>query len=162
YLHTDQSRYATFGAHGLASLLGARRFRGGACVAYLPPAGRLGWARSLPSFNRNPLVPAEAAAAAGTSPPGSVTDDIHSCRPGEAMAHLRSGRLTYADTDADAPVNFPRVMLIWRASLLGSSGNGMEYSMRRLLGAENAVRAEETPPGKRPREIVWRNHGPRG
>ena len=32
-------------------------------------------------------------------------------------------------------------MTIWRANLLGSSGKGMEYFMRHLLGVEDAVRA---------------------
>ncbi len=150
YLHTDQWRYETFGAHELASPLGAGRFRGAAFVDCLAQAGRMGWTPSFPTFNRNPLDLADDAAAAGTDLPDYVIEE------------LRSGRLTYADTDPDDPVNFPRVMLIWRANLLGSSGKGMEYFMRHLLGVENAVRAEETPPGKRPQEVVWRDHGPRG
>ena len=32
-------------------------------------------------------------------------------------------------------------MTVWRANLLGSSGKGMEYFMRHLLGVEDAVRA---------------------
>ena len=37
-------------------------------------------------------------------------------------------------------------MTVWRANLLGSSGKGMEYFMRHLLGVEDAVRAGESPP----------------
>ena len=52
-------------------------------------------------------------------------------------------------------------MTVWRANLLGSSGKGMEYFMRHLLGVEDAVRAEESPPELRPREVVWRDEAPR-
>ena len=54
---------------------------------------------------------------------------------------LKAGRLRFAAEDPDNPANFPRVMTVWRANLLGSSGKGMEYFMRHLLGAEDAVRA---------------------
>ena len=36
-------------------------------------------------------------------------------------------------------------MTVWRANLLGSSGKGMEYFMRHLLGIEDAVRAAGVP-----------------
>ena len=75
---------------------------------------------------------------------------------------LRAGRLRFADEDPDNPANFPRVMTVWRANLLGSSGKGMEYFMRHLLGVEDAVRAEESPTELRPREVTWREKAPRG
>ncbi|MGH3594740.1 MAG: molybdopterin dinucleotide binding domain-containing protein, partial [Mycobacterium sp.] len=59
------------------------------------------------------------------------------------------------------PVNFPRVLTVWRANLLGSSGKGMEYFMRHLLGADNAVRADETPEALRPVEVRWHDEAPR-
>jgi nitrate reductase alpha subunit len=51
---------------------------------------------------------------------------------------------------------------VWRANLLGSSGKGMEYFMRHLLGVEDAVRAQESPPDLRPKEVTWRDQAPRG
>ena len=39
------------------------------------------------------------------------------------------------------PHNFPRVMTVWRANLLGSSGKGMEYFMRHLLGVGRSAGA---------------------
>ena len=54
-------------------------------------------------------------------------------------------------------------MTVWRANVLGSSGKGHEYFLKHLLGTtENAVRAEESPPELRPREVVWREQAPEG
>ena len=53
-------------------------------------------------------------------------------------------------------------MTVWRANLLGSSGKGMEYFMRHLLGVEDAVRAPESPERLRPKEVTWRGQAPRG
>src|SRR5690606_34953607 len=92
----------------------------------------------------------DAAAAAGKKVGEYVVDE------------LRSGRMGWAGEDPDAPENFPRVMSIWRANLLGSSGKGMEYFMRHLLGADDAVRAPETPPELRPTEVRWHDEAPRG
>jgi nitrate reductase alpha subunit len=150
YLHTDQWRYEGFGAEEMASPLGRGLFRGKAFVDCIAQAGRLGWTPSHPSFNRNPLDLADEAAAAGTP----VGEHI--------VSELQAGRLQFADTDPDNPVNFPRVMTVWRANLLGSSGKGMEYFMRHLVGAEDAVRAKESPPRLRPLEVTWREEAPRG
>ena len=51
---------------------------------------------------------------------------------------------------------------MWRANLLGSSGKGMEYFLRHLVGADDAVRADESPPRLRPAEVTWRQEAPRG
>ena len=150
YLHTDQWRYENFGADELASPLGRGLFKDRAFADCLAQAGRLGWTPSHPAFNRNPLDLADEAAAAGMSVEDYVVDE------------LTSDRLRFADTDPDDPANFPRVMTVWRANLLGSSGKGMEYFMRHLLGVEDAVRAQETPPHLRPVEVTWRDKAPRG
>jgi nitrate reductase alpha subunit len=75
---------------------------------------------------------------------------------------LKADRLHFAGEDPDDPRNFPRVMTIWRANLLGSSGKGMEYFMRHLIGVEDAVRADESPEQLRPRDVTWREPAPRG
>ena len=55
------------------------------------------------------------------------------------------------------------MLTVWRSNLLGSSGKGHEYFLKHLLGTtENAVRAEESPPELRPREVVWRDQAPEG
>ena len=148
YLHTDQWRYESFGAGELASPLGKGLFRGRAFADTLAQASRMGWTPSHPAFDRNPLDVAAAAASAGQS----VSDYV----AGELKA-----RLGFAGEDPDDPANFPRVMTIWRANLLGSSGKGMEYFMRHLLGVEDAVRAGESPPPLRPAEVRWHQTAPR-
>ncbi|HEY7174345.1 MAG TPA: molybdopterin-dependent oxidoreductase, partial [Micromonosporaceae bacterium] len=149
YLHTDQWRYESFGADELSSPLGRGLFRGQAFADTLAQASRMGWTPSHPAFDRNPLDIADAAKAANMS----VGDYV--------VAELTSGRLRSAGEDPDNPANFPRVMTVWRANLLGSSGKGMEYFMRHLLGVDDAVRAAETPIERRPAEVAWRDPAPR-
>ena len=38
--------------------------------------------------------------------------------------------------DPDDPRNFPRLLFVWRANLLGSSGKGHEYFLRHLMGSD--------------------------
>ena len=61
------------------------------------------------------------------------------------VEQLKSGELKFAVEDPDAPENWPRVLTVWRANLLGSSSKGNEFFLKHLLGTANAVRAEETP-----------------
>ena len=149
YLHTDQWRYESFGASELASPLGRDLFRGRAFADTLAQASRMGWTPSHPAFDRNPLDLADDAARAGQS----VSDYV--------VGELKAGRLGFAGEDPDDPANFPRVMTVWRANLLGSSGKGMEYFMRHLLGVDDAVRAEESPAPLRPAEVRWYETAPR-
>ena len=150
YLHSDQWRYESFAADELASPLGTGRFAGRTFADCLAQASRLGWTPSHPAFDRNPLDLADQAAGAGMPVPDYV------------IAELRAGRLRFAGDDPDDPANWPRVMTVWRANLLGSSGKGMEYFMRHLLGVEDAVRAAESPQRLRPTEVTWRDEAPRG
>ena len=150
YLHSDQWRYESFGAGELSSPLGRGLFTGRAFADALAQASRMGWTPSHPAFDRNPLDLADEAAAAGKP----VNDYV--------VGELTAGRLRFAGEDPDDPRNFPRVMTMWRANLLGSSGKGMEYFMRHLLGVEDAVRAPESPERLRPSEVRWREQAPRG
>jgi nitrate reductase alpha subunit len=149
YMHTDQWRYENFGAGELSSPLGPGVFADRTFADCLVQASRLGWTPSYPAFDRNPLDIADDASRAGKSVPDYVVDE------------LKSGRLRFAVEDPDNPANFPRVLTVWRANVLGSSGKGMEYFLRHLLGADDAVRAEESPPHLRPNEVVWREEAPR-
>ena len=149
YLHTDQWRYEQFNAGELASPLGDGRFGRKSFADCIAKASRMGWTPSFPTFNRNPLDVADDAAAAGQN----VSDYV--------VQELKGGRLEFAGEDPDAPENFPRVMTVWRANLLGSSGKGMEYFMRHLLGVDDAIRADESPEDLRPEEVRWREEAPR-
>jgi nitrate reductase alpha subunit len=151
YLHTDQWRYDQYDAGALASPLARGRFAGRHTADLMAESARLGWMPSMPTFDRNPLDVADEALAAAPDDPASYVADA-----------LREGRLGYAGTDPDAPRNWPRVLTVWRANLLGSSAKGNEYFLRHLLGTDASLRAAEAPPDKRPREVTWRDEAPEG
>jgi nitrate reductase / nitrite oxidoreductase, alpha subunit len=150
YLATDQWRYDGFGADELTTPLGSGRFKGQALADALAQSVRQGWLPSFPTFDRNPLDLVDEAEAAGVDP-ATHTVDL-----------LKTGKLHFACEDPDAEENFPRVLTIWRANLLGSSGKGNEYFLRHLLGTDGAVRAEATPEGRRPRDVKWHDQAPEG
>ncbi|MGH3732404.1 MAG: nitrate reductase subunit alpha, partial [Acidimicrobiales bacterium] len=150
YLATDQWRYEGAHADGLSTPLGNGLFEGRAVADLHAQAARQGWLASHPTFDRNPLDLADEADAAGLS----VQDYV--------VSELREGQLHFAASDPDNPVNFPRVLTVWRSNLLGSSGKGHEYFLKHLLGADNAVAAEEAPPEERPAEVIWRDEAPEG
>jgi nitrate reductase alpha subunit len=127
YLHTDQFRYdrsASLGGRSTAELIAL--------------SARLGWMPSYPTFDRNPLDLADDAGRSGLS-----TSDY-------VVAELKAGRLRFACEDPDSPENFPRVLSVWRANLLGSSAKGNEYFLKHLLGTDSSLRADDpgAPTGK--------------
>ncbi|MGH9059123.1 MAG: molybdopterin-dependent oxidoreductase, partial [Acidimicrobiales bacterium] len=150
YLASDQWRYEGARADLLSSPLGAGLFAGKTEVDLNAYATRLGWQPSHPAFDANPLDLCDQAEAAGKAVPAYVAEE------------LAAGRLHFAAEDPDNPVNFPRVLTVWRSNLLGSSGKGHEYFLRHLLGADNAVAAAECPPEARPSEVTWRDPAPEG
>ncbi|MFI9507822.1 nitrate reductase subunit alpha [Nocardia sp. NPDC052566] len=149
YLTNDQWRYDPFTAETFASPLGRGKFANRTAADNIALASRLGWMPSYPTFDRNPLDLADEAAAAGKEAPNHIVDE------------LKAGRLRFACEDPDAPENFPRVLTVWRANLLGSSGKGNEYFHRHLLGADSNLQTTDAT-GVRPQELVWRDEAPTG
>ncbi|MET9342969.1 nitrate reductase subunit alpha [Nonomuraea sp. NPDC003804] len=147
YLHTDQWRYDTYTADAVASPLAEGAFAGKATADLLATSARLGWMPSYPTFDRNPL---DLADEAGEDPAAHV------------VAEVTAGRLGFACEDPDAPRNWPRVLTVWRANLLGSSAKGNEYFLRHLLGTDASLRAREAAPGQRPGGVTWREEAPHG
>jgi nitrate reductase alpha subunit len=151
YLASGQWRYERYRPGDLAWSLGRGLFEGMHIADVNALGARLGWLPSFPSFDRSTLDLCDEAERAGRDVADHVVDE------------LRSGRLRFACEDPDAPGNQPKVLTVWRANLLGSSGKGHEYLLRHLLGtAQSAVRAEETPPEPRPRDVRWRDEAPDG
>ncbi len=146
FLNADQWRYDRFGADVLASPLGEGRFAGMTGADCLALSARSGWMPSYPTFDRNPLEL------------GEVFGDAVA----KAVAELRAGTLKFACEDPDAPENWPRVLTLWRANLLGSSAKGAEYFTRHLLGTHSSLRAEEAPEEVRPRDVKWHQEAPEG
>ena len=150
YVQTDQWRYDRLGADLLASPLGEGRFVGKSMIDTLAQSARSGWMPSYPQFNRNSARPRRRGGGG---------------RPGARRVRDRAAderRLKFAIEDPDAEENWPRILTVWRANLLGSSSKGNEYFLRHLLGTSNAVRAEEAPEAERPQDVTWRDEAPEG
>ena len=150
YLHSDQYRYDHFGADTLSATTGEGQLAGKTTADIIAQSARMGWMPSYPTFDRNPLTLADDAQASGKT----VGDYV--------VEQLKSGDLTFACEDPDAEDNYPRVLTVWRANLLGSSGKGNEYFLKHLLGADSSLRASEAPPEARPKDVVWRDEAPEG
>ncbi|MEU8225324.1 nitrate reductase subunit alpha [Kribbella sp. NPDC048915] len=149
YLHTDQFRYDSFGADTFVGGSGSATssISGKTTADLIAMSARLGWMPSYPTFDRNPHDLADEAAAAGRPVAEHIVDQ------------LKSGDLRFACEDPDAPENFPRILSVWRANLLGSSAKGNEYFLEHLLGAGSSLRASE---GVHPQEVEWHDEAPRG
>ncbi|WP_166849520.1 nitrate reductase subunit alpha [Isoptericola sp. BMS4] len=150
YLATDQWRYDGMPADALASPLAPGHLAGRTTADALVESAQRGWMPSYPTFDRNPLDLVDEARAAGKEPERHVVDE------------LAAGRLRFACEDPDDPANFPRVLTVWRANILGSSGKGNEYFLKHLLGTDAAVLADEAGPDRRPASMTWRDEAPRG
>ncbi len=150
YLATDQWRYDGLPADSLSSELGTGLFEGRTTADCLVESAKRGWMPSYPTFNRNPLDIVDQAEKAGVEPAQYVVDQ------------LNSGELRYACEDPDAPENFPRVLNVWRANIIGSSGKGNEYFLKHLLGTDAAIRGEESDPSRRPKTMEWHEDAPIG
>ncbi|MFF8591819.1 nitrate reductase subunit alpha [Streptomyces sp. NPDC015220] len=150
YVHTDQWRYDGHGADALAAPTGKGLFTGRHTADLVAQSVRLGWMPSAPAFTANPLDLGRA-----------VRESGH--EPGEwAAARLADGELRFACEDPDDPANWPRVLTVWRANLIGSSAKGNEFFLRHLLGASDNAHAAEAPPKARPRDLAWHDEAPRG
>ena len=112
-------------------------------------AVRLGWTPAAPALDRNPLELADEAAEAGVKPADYVVEE------------LKAGRLGFACEDPDDPANFPRILNLWRANLLGSSSKGHEYFLKHLLGTDSGIRSAESDPEHRPRDVGQLDEGDR-
>ncbi|MFJ8002081.1 nitrate reductase subunit alpha [Streptomyces sp. NPDC096310] len=150
YLHTDQWRYESYGAEELASPTGQGLFAGRHTADLVTQSMRLGWMPSSPTFRANPLDLGQRVRESGQDPGEWVVDQ------------LNSTELEFACEDPDAPENWPRVLTVWRANLIGSSAKGNEYFLRHLLGARDNATAEEAPEDSRPADVTWRDEAPRG
>ena len=119
-------------------------------VDILAKSARMGWMPSYPSLNRNSLDLVDEARELSIEPAQHVVNE------------LKSGDLKFAIEDPDAEENWPRVLTVWRANILGSSSKGNEYFLKHLLGTDNSVRAEENDEGNRPRDVKWHENAPEG
>ncbi|MGH7069649.1 MAG: nitrate reductase subunit alpha, partial [Acetobacteraceae bacterium] len=152
YEHSDQWRYETLGVDELLSPLADRKAYSGSLVDLNVRSERMGWLPTAPQLATNPLSIAAQADAAGVE----VKDYV--------VRELKSGRLAMASEDLDNPINFPRILFIWRSNLFGSSGKGHEYFLRHFLGAQHGIQGKDLGGvGKqKPEEVVWHEAAPEG
>ncbi|GAD83585.1 nitrate reductase subunit alpha [Nocardia asteroides NBRC 15531] len=150
YVHTDQWRYDGYRADALSAPTGRGRFKDKHTMDVLSSAVAMGWTPFFPQFDRSSLDLADAAKAAGVDPVQYTVDQ------------LAGGELRFALQDPDAAKNWPRVLSVWRANLLGSSSKGNEYFLKHLLGTTSNLQATPTEPGTRPVSVDWPDEVPEG
>src|SRR5690606_27000563 len=150
YLHSNQFRYDQFSADTLSATSATGHFANQSTADVIAKSARMGWSPSYPTFDRNPLDLADEATAAGVSTSEHV------------VAGLKDASINFAVEDPDGEGNYPRVLSIWPARLIGSSSKGNEYFLKHLLGTDSSVRASETPEHLRPRDVKWRDEAPEG
>ncbi|WP_329466813.1 nitrate reductase subunit alpha [Streptomyces sp. NBC_01431] len=150
YLHTDQWRYESYAADALASPTARGTFTGQHTADLVAQSARLGWMPSYPTFSANPLDLGRQVHESGQEPEDWTA------------SQLAAGQMDFACQDPDAPRNWPRVLTVWRANLIGSSAKGNEYFLRHLLGARDGASAQQAPPGRRPNTLTWHDEAPRG
>ncbi|QGA69147.1 nitrate reductase subunit alpha [Sulfolobus sp. E11-6] len=138
YMHTDQWRYEEVLMDTLA--VGKTTYKHPA--DYVVLSAKKGWQPFYPQFNANPL---------------HVGKSIE-----EVLAKLENNTISFAISDVDNPVNFPRILFVWRANLLFSSGKGSEYFLKHLLGTENSVENKNEVAKNYVKEIKWRDPAPEG
>jgi len=142
YFHTDQWRYDGLTMNKLS--LDKTLYEHPADYNVL--AVRRGWLPFYPQFNGNPL---------------EIVRDKGENAVEKTLNLIRSNDLSFSISDVDNTINFPRILFVWRANLLFSSGKGSEYFLKHLLGTHNFVENVEKAKGK-VREIKWRDPAPQG
>ena len=149
YLHTNQFRYDQFGADTLSATTGRaarREVHGRRDRAERPD----GLDAVVPDLRPQPARPQRRRRRSGQA----------GGRVRRGAAQVRRARLRRRGPGRAG--NYPRILSIWRANLLGSSGKGNEYFLKHLLGTDSSVRATETPEGQRPVDVAWRDEAPEG
>ncbi len=151
YFATNQYRYETFDASHIGSPL-AENWVDKHLADYNVIAARLGWLPSYPQFNRNPLQLCKAAVENGATSDEEIIYYV--------VDKIKKGEVQFALEDPDSPENWPRLLFLWRANLLGASGKGHEYFLKHLLGTDHAVLNREGD--KKTEEVLWRDPAPEG
>lgn len=152
YFATDQWRYEETPVNDLISPL-VDKARYNHYADYNVLSARLGWLPSYPQFNKNSMGLVKEAEDNGAKSSEEVINHV--------VKQLKDGNLKFAIEDPDNETNFPRVMFIWRANLIPSSGKGHEFILRHLLGTHSGVLAEEGGEIKTT-EVVWNKEIPEG
>ena len=155
YMHTDQWRNDGYSTSSLTSPLAKGHLEDVHTADAIAKSARMGWMPFYPQFNKNPMDVADDAARAVEA--GEATDAAS-----YVVDALVKGDIEPAINDVDAPENWPRVLMLWRSNLMGSSAKGNEYFLKHLLGTHHNVLGEEMPKTPRPKDIKWHEEAPEG
>lgn len=152
YLHSSQWRHEKLHMNEVLSPLAEEeKWKNLSFVDCNTRSIRMGWLPTAPQFDENSLNIVAHANAVGKSPSDYIATE------------LKSGKLKFSCEDPDNPVNFPRVLFVWRSNLLGSSGKGHEYFLKYLLGTQHGVLGKDLGEEgeQKPEEVKWREaaHG---
>ncbi len=143
YVHSDQWRYEKGPADHPADGPFANRH----VIDLQAAAVRMGWLPFYPQFDRNPIGLAQEAKASGAGNVQGIETWV--------VNQLREKKLRFAVEDPDAPENWPRVWLIWRANAILASAKGHEYFLRHYLGTQDNAIADEVA-HESVQDVVWR------
>jgi nitrate reductase / nitrite oxidoreductase, alpha subunit len=150
YVHSDQWRYHS----GLADAGPASGpFAADTLLDLQSAAVRMGWLPFYPQFDENPIDLVRQAERAGATAPEAIVQ--------WTVDRLRSRTTRFAVENPDAPENWPRVWIIWRANALHASAKGHEYFLRHYLGTADSAVATPLEP-ESPGDGPWRDPAPRG
>ncbi len=150
YVHSDQWRYEK-GFPERAPAEG--RFAKQHVMDLQAAAVRMGWLPFYPQFHRNPIQLYETAVREGAANDAEVKQWI--------VEQLRTGKVRFAVQDPDAPENWPRVWIIWRANALHSSAKGHEFFLKHYLGTHNNAIADERADGAL-EDVIFRDAASQG
>jgi len=148
YFATEQWRYEDQQVDDLISPL-TKKARYKHLGDYNSLAARLGWLPSFPQFNKNPL---------------KLGENKTSEQAAESIVEqIKSQDIKFAVDQPSEPVNFPKILFVWRANLIGSSAKGHEYFLKHLLGTHEGTLSEQTEEDERhTNEIQWIEDIPEG
>ncbi|HLS07257.1 MAG TPA: nitrate reductase subunit alpha [Bacillota bacterium] len=148
YFATEQWRYEDQDVGQLTSPL-TKKPRYQHFGDYNSLATRLGWLPSYPQFNKNPLHLGD------NKTTEEATESI--------VEQIKSKDLNFAIDRPGDPENFPKILFVWRANLIGSSAKGHEYFLKHLLGTHEGTLSEQTEEEeRRTNEIQWIEDIPEG
>jgi nitrate reductase alpha subunit len=150
YVHSDQWRYEK-GFVEAAPQSGP--FARQHVIDHEADAVRMGWLPFYPQFDANPLELIRRAEEAGARSKEEIV--------AWTVDQLRKRRLRFAVEDPDAPDNWPRVWIIWRANAILSSAKGHEFFLKHYLGTHTNAIADEVAEGTA-RDVAWHENAPVG
>jgi nitrate reductase / nitrite oxidoreductase, alpha subunit len=152
YFATDQWRYEDTPVERLISPL-AGKAHYTHVADYNVMAARLGWLPSYPQFDRSSIELHNDAERAGAKSKEEIAAYV--------AEELKMRKLKFAIEAPDDPANYPRVLFVWRANLISSSGKGHEYFLKHLLGTSNGLLGDDSA-SLRPQEIEWKDEAAEG